>query len=73
MILTFKGGIWDGLQLEAAVAPQFINLQGAMHKSQEVPELVETLLLADANGTKYQISEPEDGDDADTIQYHPTE
>lgn len=64
----FKGGIWDGFQLEAGVAPQFIKQQDAMHRNPEAPELVKTFLLTDANGTKYQIFEPEDVDDIDIIQ-----
>ena len=39
-----------------------------MHRNREVPELVATFLLTDANRIKYQIFEPEDGDDADIIQ-----
>ena len=58
----------DGLQLEAGVASQFITQQDAMHRNREVPELVETFLFTDANGTKYQIFEPEDVSDTDIIQ-----
>jgi hypothetical protein len=69
MILKFTGGVWDGLKIEAATAPQLCHLSGMMHKSRESPDLVETLLESEVTGTSYQIAET---DDADVVQYRPT-
>lgn len=72
MTLSFKGGVWNGLSFEANVAPQFIDVHGAMHASTDSPELAETLLMSDAKGTKYQVLDTE-SDAPDTVEYGPTE
>jgi hypothetical protein len=57
MLLKFTDGLWDGVEVSASTAPQYVDLNGMMFGSRETSETTETAETG-AMGkqtSKYQI------------------
>ena len=73
MKLVFRGGIWDGVQLESRFVPQEIRLGGVIMDEAEQdepaqPSLRKTVLMSRVGNHRYELDEFE-GPDEDIAVY----
>ena len=62
MKLVFRGGLWDGVELETHFVPQEIRLNGVIINDSEqdesvVPSLRKTVLMSRVGKHRYELDE----------------
>jgi hypothetical protein len=72
MVLKFLDGAWNGCEITANMAPQFIDLHGIMFQPKEKSESADTTAM-DKQKITYQIADviEEDGQE-DVVHYELT-
>ena len=73
MLLKFTDGLWDGVEVSASTAPQYVDLNGMMFGSRETSDTAETGAM-EKQTSKYQIVDViETPGEEDVVQYQLTE